>query len=69
VLRRGYWYYTRTEQGKQYAIYARRARQIDAPEQVTLDVNQLATGLSYMAVGAYKISDDSQLLAYTTDNT
>jgi len=69
VLRRGYWYYTRTEQGKQYAIYARRAGKIDAPEQVTLDVNQLATGLSYMAVGAYKVSDDSQLLAYTTDNT
>jgi len=69
VLRRGYWYYTRTEQGKQYAIYARRAGKIDAPEQVTLDVNQLAAGLKYMAVGAYKVSDDSQLLAYTTDNT
>lgn len=69
VLRRGHWYYTRTEQGKQYAIYARRAGKIDAPEQITLDVNQLATGLKYMAVGAYKVSDDSQLLAYTTDNT
>ena len=69
VLRRGHWYYTRTEQGKQYNIYARRAGSVDAPEQVTLDVNQLATGLKYMAVGAYKVSDDSQLLAYTTDNT
>ena len=69
VFRRGFWYYTRTEQGKQYSIYARRAGKIDAPEQVTLDVNQLATGLKYMAVGAYKVSDDSQLLAYTTDNT
>lgn len=69
VLRRGYWYYTRTEQGKQYPLYARRPGKIDAPEQVTLDVNQLAVGQKYMAVGAYKVSDDSQLLAYTTDNT
>ena len=69
VFRRGFWYYTRTEQGKQYNIYARRAGTVDAPEQITLDVNQLATGLKYMAVGAYKVSDDSQLLAYTTDNT
>jgi len=53
VLRRGFWYYTRTEQGKQYPIFARRAGRIDAPEQVTLDVNQLAAGFKYMAVGAY----------------
>jgi oligopeptidase B len=69
VFRRGFWYYTRTEQGKQYNIYARRAGTVDAPEQITLDVNQLAVGLKYMAVGAFKVSDDSQLLAYTTDNT
>ncbi len=69
VLRRGYWYYTRTEQGKQYPLYARRAGTLDAPEQITLDVNALATGHPYMAVGAYKISDDSQLLAYTVDPT
>jgi oligopeptidase B len=69
VLRRGYWYYTRTEQGKQYPLYARRAGNLDAPEQITLDVNLLAAGQPYMAVGAYKISDDSQLLAYTIDPT
>jgi len=69
VFHRGYWYYTRTEQGKQYPIYARRAGQITAPEQITLDINALATGLPYMAIGAYKISDDSKLLAYTTDPT
>ena len=69
VLRRGYWYYTRTEQGKQYSVYGRRAGTLDAPEQITLDVNGLAFGHSYMAIGAYKISDDSNLLAYTTDST
>jgi len=69
VLRRGYWYYTRTEQGKQYPVYARRLGTIGSTEQVTLDVNLLATGHPYMAVGAYKISDDSQLLAYTIDST
>ncbi|MEI8089583.1 MAG: S9 family peptidase [Opitutaceae bacterium] len=69
VLHRGYWYYTRTEQGKQYPVYARRTGTIDSPEQITLDVNLLAAGHPYMAVGAYKISDDSQLLAYTIDST
>lgn len=69
VWRRGYWYYTRTEQGKQYQLYARRAGTLDAAEQITLDVNVLAAGQPYMAVGAYKISDDSELLAYTIDST
>ena len=68
VLRRGHWYYTRTEQGKQYPLYARRAGKIDGPEQITLDVNQLAAGRKFMAVGAYKISDDSRFLAYSTDS-
>ena len=65
----GYWYYSRTEEGKQYPIYCRKAGSLDAPEQVTVDVNELAKREKFMAVGAMQVSDDAHLLAYSTDNT
>ncbi|WP_395139579.1 S9 family peptidase [Armatimonas sp.] len=61
-------YYVRTEEGKQYPIYC-RTKSTDATEEITLDVNALAEGEKFMSVGAYAISDDGNLLAYTTDNT
>ncbi len=68
--RRGdYLYYSRTEAGKQYAIRCRRKGSLTAPEEVILDVNQLATGQKFMALGSFEPSDDGNLLAYTTDNT
>jgi oligopeptidase B len=67
-LKRGYWYYTRTEEGKQYPVLCRKKETLSAPEEVMLDVNQLAQGEKFMALGAAKVSDDSNLLAYTTDN-
>jgi oligopeptidase B len=69
VRDRGWWYYTRTEEGKQYPIYARKRGSLEAPEEVTLDVNALAAGQPFMAVGAYTVSDDGTLLAYSTDST
>jgi len=68
--RRGrYLYYSRTETGKQYPIYCRKAGSLDAPEEVTLDLNALAVGHAFMALGAYTTSDDGRLLAYTLDDT
>ena len=64
----GYWYYTRTEEGKQYRVYCRRKGTMTAAEEVLLDLNQMAVGEKFMAVGAFEVSDDSRLLAYTTDN-
>ena len=64
----GYWYYTRTEEGKQYPILCRKKETLTAPEQVMLDVNQLAQGEKFMSLGAREVSDDSNLLAFTTDN-
>jgi oligopeptidase B len=66
---RNYYYYTRTTEGKQYATYCRKYQSLDAPEQVILDVNELAQGEQYMSVGAMTIADDNNLLAYTVDNT
>jgi oligopeptidase B len=65
----GYWYYSRTEQGKQYPIHCRRKGSREAPEEITLDLNQLAEGQKFMALGSYAVSDDGSLLAYSTDNT
>src|SRR5688572_32181522 len=63
-----YWYYARTEEGKQYPILCRKAAP-DAPEEVILDENVLAEGLSFFSLGAFVISDDGRYLAYTTDVT
>jgi oligopeptidase B len=68
--RRGrHFYYTRTEKGKQYPIYCRRAGSPEAPEEVILDLNALAAGHPFLALGVYTVSDDGHLLAYSLDYT
>jgi oligopeptidase B len=68
--RRGhFFYYSRTEQGKQYPIYCRRKGSPEAAEEVTLDLNRLAEGRAFMSLGAYQVSDDGARLAYATDDT
>ncbi|MBI3789193.1 MAG: S9 family peptidase, partial [Ignavibacteriales bacterium] len=64
-----YWYYTKTIEGKQYTIYCRKKGGLDAPEEVTLDLNQLAEGHKFLGLGAYEVSDDGNFLAYSTDTT
>ena len=51
----GYYYYSRTEQGKQYPIYCRKKGSLDAAEEIYLDVNELAKGEKYMGVGAMSV--------------
>jgi oligopeptidase B len=67
--RDGWFYYTRTEAGKQYPIYARRHGSMDSAEQVTLDLNVLGAGRAFVGLGAYAPSDDGNRLAYTIDTT
>jgi oligopeptidase B len=64
-----YFYYSRTEAGKQYPIRCRKKGSMDAPEEVLLDVNELAKGQIFMSLGEFEVSDDGNVLAYTTDNT
>ncbi len=66
---RGWYYYSRTEKGKQYAIYCRKKGNLESPEEIYLDVNELAKGERFMNVWARTVSDDGNLLAYTTDST
>jgi oligopeptidase B len=65
----GYFYYSRWEKGQQYPILARKKGALEAAEETTLDVNQLAQGRPFTSLGAYAISDDGNLLAYSTDHT
>ncbi len=67
VRRRNYFYYTRTEEGKQYPIHCRRKDSMEAPEEVLLDLNELAIEHKFVGLGAFAVSDDQNLLAYTLD--
>jgi oligopeptidase B len=64
-----YFYYTRTEEGKQYPIFCRKRGSLDAPEEIVIDQNELAKGQKFMSIGLFVPSDDGNLLAYSTDNT
>jgi len=78
AARRGaWWYYGRTEEGKNYGIHCRRpaaggdelppAGEPGADEQILLDENVLAEGHEYFAVGTAVVSPDHSMLAYGTD--
>jgi oligopeptidase B len=62
-----YFYYTRTEEGKQYAIYCRKHGSLDAKEEVLLDGNKMAEGKKYFRVGNFVASPNHKLLAYSVD--
>jgi oligopeptidase B len=69
-VRRGeFFYYSRTEQGKNYPILCRKRSTMEAAEQIILDQNALAEGHKFFNVGVALPSDDNTLLAYTTDTT
>ena len=62
-----YYYYSRTETGKQYGIFCRKKGTLDAKEEVLLDENELAKGQKYFRIGILSVSRDHELLAYSTD--
>ena len=62
-----YYYYSRTETGKQYAVHCRKKGSLDAQEEVLLDENELAKGQKYFRIGILSVSRDHKLLAYSTD--
>lgn len=62
-----YWYYTRFAEGQEYPIIARRRGSADGPEEIMLDVNQLAAGHDYYQIGNWEVSPNQRLLAYAED--
>ncbi len=64
-----YWYYSRTETGKQYSIYARKKGTLEAKEEIILDMNVLGKDQKFFAISAFDVSPDHKWLAYSTDTT
>ena len=67
AMLRGYWYYTRYEPGKDYAIHARRLGSMDAAEEILLDENLMAEGLGFFQIGNWEVSPDNQWLTWAED--
>lgn len=65
----GYWYYSRTEKGKQYRTYLRRKGSLDAEEEVIFDVNNMAEGKSAFIFAGYSVSPDNNKVAYLFNET
>ncbi len=64
-----YFYYKRTEEGKQYPIHCRKKDGLDAEEEIILDQNKQAATHKYFSIGAFKISPNHNLLAFSADTT
>src|SRR5690606_19519954 len=66
-LKNGYYYYSRTEEGKQYYKFCRKKGSLDAPEEILLDVDDMAEGYAYYAASGFSVSPDNKLLAFGVD--
>ncbi len=64
-----YYYYSRTQEGKQYPYQCRKKGSLEAREEILLDLNKLAEGHSFLGLGGFQVSNDGNLLAYSTDTT
>ncbi len=67
VFKRGYFYYTRQVTGKDYFIYCRKKENLEAKEEILLDVNAMAVGYTYFSAIGFSISPNNHLLAYGVD--
>jgi oligopeptidase B len=63
----GWWYYTRYEGEKEYPIYCRKKEALSAPEEIMLDVNELAKGHAYYQVGGVSVRPDKNMIAFGVD--
>ncbi len=67
VFHHGYFYYARTDEGKQYYKYCRRKGTMDAKEEILLDLDAMAQGHHYYSATGFSISKDNKMLAYGLD--
>lgn len=67
VLNNGYYYYSRTEEGKQYYKYCRKKGSLDAPEEILLDADKMAEGSGYFSATGFSVSPDNKLMAFGID--
>ena len=62
-----YFYYTRTEKGKQHDIHCRKKHSLESDEDIILDVNELAAGNEFFNMDVHQVSPDHKYLAYLAD--
>ncbi len=62
-----FWYYTRYEGGKEYALYCRKEKSLTNPESIMVDGNELARGHDYFSLGNWTVSSGQDILAYAID--
>jgi oligopeptidase B len=67
VFQNGYFYYSRTEEGKDYSIRARKQGSLDAPEEILLDENERAAGHVYYGASGGVVSPGNDLMAFAED--
>lgn len=67
-FKNGYWYYSRFETGKDYAIIARRQGSMEAAEEILFDQNAMADGKGYFSIGAWEVSPNNRLVAWAEDS-
>jgi oligopeptidase B len=65
----GYYYYTRTEIGKQYKIHCRKKISLEAKEEIIFDVNKMAENHPTYMFAGYEISMDNGLVIYASNTT
>jgi oligopeptidase B len=62
-----YYYYSKMVAGKQYAIHCRKKGDLNSPEEIILDENQLAKDKPYFSLGIFSVSPNHKRLAYSED--
>lgn len=67
VFKNGYYYYTKTEDGKQYYKYCRKKGSLEGKEEILLDIDKMAEGHAYYSATGFSITEDNKLLAYAVD--
>lgn len=65
----GYYYYSRSEKGKQYRTYCRRKESMEAPEEILFDLNRMAEGKQAFIFAEYSVSPDNSKAAYFYNET
>jgi oligopeptidase B len=64
-----YWYFSKTEEGKQYPVFLRSKTKDGKNPEVLLDQNEMAKGFKFFSIGEFDVSDDGNILAFSTDKT
>ncbi len=64
---RGFYYYTRYEEGREYPVYCRKKGSLEADEEILLNVNEMAEGFDFFQVSGLSVSSNNEMISYGVD--